>query len=462
MYTLSDAILSDNINNVRSFLSHGVEINQIDEYGFTPLTEAAIVENIEISKLLLEHGANPNLQGDTGTTPLHWAAENNNKELCKLLIDHGANPNAYNFSGMPVLVMPSLRHQDPLRRYLIESGADPLFSQDYINTKLLGHIFELVGHATIVNPKNKLVEVDFEGFFLEVTLGIIYDTLTQFHGHFAGRQIRRYAGLATLIANIIKNAEQLMQYQQYRVDIRKHMKTIDALIQHEPLLIPVAYEGHAIAFIRLGDIWAKCDRREDSRTFDHIMFYRIGNIDRLTPDFIKSMIYVSQSDTFINEELNNYLGLTPITELKIEAQVSGNCSWANVEAAIPSLFFLLLSHVDSDGSMEKRKSQALQFFHSWREWNRKRALDFCIQRFHEGDAIRKACNAEILAAILFQRCNINDTADTQRIESILGVLLNSRYDYLLRNYLHTYYFQRPTEDGRHFYELLKHYGFSVK
>lgn len=462
MYTLSDAILSDNINNVRPFLSHGMEINLIDEYGFTPLTEAAIVENIAITKLLLEHGANPNLQGDTGTTPLHWAAENNNLDLCKLLIENGANPNAYNFSGMPVLVMPALRHQNTLRRYLIDSGADPLFSQDYINTKLLGHIFELVGHATIVDPRNTLVEVDFEGFFLEITLGIIYDALTQFHSHFAGRQIRRYAGLATLIANIIKNAEQLTQFQQYHVDIRKHMKTIDALIQHEPLLIPVAYEGHAITFIRLGDIWVKCDRREDSRQFDHIMFYRVGNIDRLTPDFIKSMIYVSQSDVFINEELNNYLGLTQITELKIEAQISGNCSWANVEATIPALFFLLLSHVDSDGDMNKRKSQAMQFFHSWREWNRKRALDFCIQRYHEGDPIRKACNAEILAAILFQRCNINDTADTQRIESILGVLLNSRYDYLLRNYLHTYYFQRPTEDGRRFYELLKHYGFSTK
>lgn len=462
MYSLSDAILTNNINNVLPYLQHGVEINQIDEYGFTPLIESAIVENIDIAKLLLEHGASPNLQGDTGTTALHWAAENNNLEMCKVLIDRGANPNACNFSGMPVLVMPTLRHQDKLRRYLIESGADPIFSQDYINTKLLGHIFELVGHGTIVDPHNKLVEVDFEGFFLEVTLGIIYDALTQFHGHFAGRQVRRYAGLATLIANIIKNAEQLTQFQQYQVDIRKHMNTIDVLIQQEPLLLPVAYEGHAITFIRLGDIWVKCDRREDNRQFDHINFYRVENIERLTPEFIKSMLYVGQSDSFINEELNNYLGLTPVTELKIETQISGNCSWANVEASIPSLFFLLLSHVDSSGDMNKRKSQAMQFFHSWREWNRKRALDFCIQRFHEGDPIRKACNAEILAAILFQRCDINDTTDVPRIEKILSVLMNSRYDYLLRNYLHTYYFQRPTEEGRRFYELLKHYGFSTK
>lgn len=462
MRTLADAILSNKINNVASFINNGAELNQIDEYGFTPLIEAAIIENVGIAKLLLEQGANPNLQAATGSTPLHWAAENNNLPLCQLLIEHGANPNAYNFSGMPVIVMPTLRHQSKLRRFIIDKGADPLFCQDYINTKLLGHIFELVGHAAIVDPHNKLVEVDFEGFFLEITLGIIYDALTQFQHHFAGRHIRRYAGLATIIANVIKNAEQLIKFQQYRVDLRKHMSAIDSLLQHEPLLIPVGYEGHAITFIRLGDIWVKCDRREDARQFDHILFYRVENPELLTADFFKSLLYVRQSDEFINEELSNYLGLTPITELKIESQVSGNCSWANVEAAIPALMFLLLSHVDSsDKTMSQRKSQALHFFHEWRNWNKRRTLDFCIQRFHEGDAIRKACNAEILAAILFQRCNINDTADTQRIESLLEILMNSRYDYLLRNYLHTYYFKRPTEEGRRFYELLKHYGFKM-
>lgn len=463
MYSLANAILSNDIDNVRPFLSQGAQVNEIDEYGFTPLTEAAIVDNIDIANLLLENGADPNLKSDTGTTPLHWAAENNNLKLCQLLLHHGADPNAYNYSGMPVLVMPTLRHQDTLRRFLIDNGADPLFSQDYINTKLLGHIFELVGNGTIVSPSNKLVEVDFEGFFLEITLGIIYDALVQFHNHFAGRKIRRYAGLANIIAGIIKNAERLIKFDQYRVDMRKHMKTIDELVAEEPLLLPVAYEGHAITFIRLGDIWVKCDRREDARQFDPIIFYRVGRPDRLTPDFLKSMIYVHQSDSFINEELNNYLALSSLTELKIETQISGNCSWANVEATIPALFFLLVSQVDTKATTtEQRKAQALDFFHQWREWNKRRALDFCIQRFHEGDAIRKACNAEILTAILFQRCNIHDTADTARIESILRVLLNSRYEYLFKNYLHTYYYQRPTEEGRRFYDLLKHYGYSMK
>ena len=126
-------------------------------------------------------------------------------------------------------------------------------------------MFELIGTATIIDPHNQFVDVDFEGFFLEVTIGLISDSLAQFQNHFAARQLRRYSGLAQFIVEIMQRASQLIKYQQYRVDIRKYQSNIDTLIQQEPLLIPVGYEGHAITFIKRGDIWVKCDRREDSR-----------------------------------------------------------------------------------------------------------------------------------------------------------------------------------------------------
>ena len=95
----------------------GEDVNQIDEYGFTPLIEAAIVDNIEISQLLLDQGADPNQQDVTGGTALQWAAENNNLRLCKLLLEHKANPNAYNFAGQPVLVMPTLRQTNRVTKF---------------------------------------------------------------------------------------------------------------------------------------------------------------------------------------------------------------------------------------------------------------------------------------------------------------------------------------------------------
>ena len=460
MVTLADAILSENLNSVRQVLRYGEELNQIDEYGFTPLIEAAIVDNIELIRLLLDQGADPNLQDATGGTALQWAAENNDIAMVQLLLERGANPNAYNFSGQPVLVMPILRGQNELKNLLIKAGADLVFAQDYINTKLLGHMFELLGAAQIVDSHNKFVEVDFEGFFLEVTIGLISDSLAQFQNHFAARQLRRYSGLANFIVEIMKRASQLIRYQQYRVDTNKYRSTIDAIIQQEPVLIPVGYEGHAITFIKMDDIWVKCDRREDARLYDHIVFYKVGRPEHLTADFIKSLIYEKQNDRFINEEMDNYLGLQVYTELKIDAQISGNCSWANVEASIPTIFFLVLMEMNKDASaVSYYKTLALNFFTRWREWNKDRALHLCIHSYEEGDAIRKACKAEILAAILFQRCDVNNPADKERIELILNVLIKSPYEYLLQNYLRVYYYESYTEEGKRFAELLRVNGY---
>lgn len=460
MPTLADSILDEDMQSISRWLTRGDIVNQLDEYGFTPLIEAAIVDNIAICKLLLAQGADPNQQDLTGGTALHWAVENSNQQLCTLLLDNGANPNAYNFSGQPVLVMPMLRHQTSLRQLLVKRGADPIFAQDYNNTKMLGHIFELIGTANIVSPQNQYVEVDFEGFFLEITLSLVSESLSQFRNHFAARQLRRFSGLAQYIIEVINRASQLIKYQQYRVDVSKYRSTIDGLIRQQPLLIPVGYEGHAITFVRYGDIWAKCDRREDSRLYDNIMFYKMQNPRACTVDFVKQIIYEKQDSQFINAEIDNILDLVPVTELKVEAQISGNCSWANVEATVPTLFFLILMQASQDmESMTQFKTQALNFFHRWREWNKDRSLDYCIQSYQTGDVIRKACKAEILAAILFQRSNTNDASDQRRVESILAILLNSPYEYILKNYLRVYYYEGITEEGKHFAELLKQYDF---
>lgn len=461
MFSLADAILQEDMRNVQAFLRYE-NPNQIDEYGFTPLIEAAIVENIAICKLLLAHGADPNQQDVTGGTPLHWAAENDNIEMINLLLKHGADPNSYNIAGQPVLVMPTLRRQSKLRKILVRAGADEIFAQDYINTKLLGHVFELIGTANIIDPNNQFVEVDFEGFYLEITIGLIADSLVQFQNHFAARQLRRYSGLSQFIVDVLQRASQLIKFQQYRVDIENHRSMINALITQEPLLIPVGYEGHAITFIKYGDLWGKCDRREDSRLYDNVMFYRMQNPEAVTVEFVKHIIYQKQSTEFINQELDQILGLVPFTELKVEAQISGNCSWANVEAAIPALFFLTLVQLNKDASAYPHfKTLALNYFHRWREWNKDRALHYCIQSYERGDAIRKASKAEILAAILFQRCQSHDAKDRQRIEMILGLLMNSPYAYILKNYLRVYYYESPSEEGKRFAELLKQYDYKL-
>lgn len=453
--SLADAIIRQDVHAIEQMLRHE-DINGLDEYGFTPLIEAAIIDSLQMTKLLLQKGADANGKDVTGATALHWAVENNNLALCELLLKNDADPNSYNLAGQPVLVMPTLRRQPELKRLLLSFGADQVFTDDYINTKLLGHMFELVGNVDIVTPANQYVDVDFEGFFLEVTLGLVADSLYHFQNHFAARQLKRYSTISKSIVSMMQRATRLIKFQQYQVNLAKHMQEIDELVMQDPCIIPVGYEGHAITFIRFGELWIKCDRREDSRLYDNVMIYQINNIKALTPNLIKSLVYVKQSHDFINHELDRLLGLTPITEIKVEAQISGNCSWANVEATIPALFFLILMQTNQDEkSAHYFKTLSLSYFHRWREWNKDRALHLCIESFNNGDAIRRASKAEILAAILFQSCQRMGPNDRKRSEEILSVLIGSKYEYVLRNYLQVYFYQSNTDEGRRFYELMK-------
>lgn len=459
MVSLADAIIQEDIYQVQTNLYSGMNLNQIDEYGFTPLIEAAIADNVDIARMLIQQGADVNFQDTTGGTALHWAAENNSESLCELLLIHGANPNAYNLSGQPILVMPYLRQQQPLKRLLIEAGANLDFTQDYTNTKFLGHLFELVGTANIISPTNEFVEVDFEGFYLEVTLAMIAESIAQFKQHFAGRKIRRYLPLTETIIDVMHRAAYLIKYQQYRVNLDKYKTQINTLMQKEPLIIPVGYEGHAITFIKFQNIFVKCDRREDSRLYDNVMLYHINRPGVFNLDLAKKLIYEKQSGEFINNELPALLDLKPITEIKVPAQISGNCSWANVEACIPVLYFLLFSNAaDFQQNISRYKSLALDFFNQWREWNKDRALNFCIQSFKASDTIRKACKAEILSAILFQCCNEDTAKNRERVETIMPLLAKPPFSNVLQNYVKSYSFEDQSEEGKHFLSLVKSYG----
>lgn len=461
--SLADAIIEQQYDQVQAYVRSGASLNVLDEYGFTPLIEAAIADNIEIATVLINAGANVNLQDATGGSALHWAAENNNIALATLLLERGANPNTYTFAGQPALVMPVLRQQTAMKKLFIKHGAYLDFAQDYINAKLLGHMYELVGTADILAPNKQYVELDFEGFFLEFSLAIIAESLTQFQNHFASRQWRRYSQMIHLMIDVLNRAAQLIKYQQYRINIDKHRAIIDSLIQQEPLVIPIGYEGHAITFIKIGDILVKCDRREDSRLFDNVYLYHINNPSLMTIDFIRNLIYQKKSHDFVNEQLPALLDLQPITELKVAAQISGNCSWANVEACIPALFFLFFSRLqDFESNIPRYKSIALKFFKEWREWNKDRALNLCIQSFKHANPVRQACKAEILAAILYQSCREDNALNETRIEEILQVLSDPRYKHILLNYVKSYCYEDQSDEGQQFMRILKKYNVPLR
>jgi hypothetical protein len=449
--SLADEIIYGNLARVQVLVEAGVDVNEDDAYGFTPLIEAAIVDradSVEIAEYLLSCGADVNGTSATGFTALHWTAENNNIALCKLLIDHKANPNAYTIAGQPVLLMPILRQQDELKQLLYRAGANLNFAQDYINTKLLGHRYELAGKIDIVNGEGAFIELDVEGFFFEVTLGIIQNSLKRYRYHYAAKHLKSYFEKLDNIIRVFDVASALLKYQQYKTDRTLYQDRINELLDTDLLLLPIAFKGHAVTYVKYGNLLVRCDRGEFSRQEGSVVVYQITRPEALTHDFLQDLMYKRHSRDFMNKEMQQILGLKSVMQLPLESQVTGNCSWANVEASVPTLLFLQLLAEKENPSHDDLillKQEALNFYKQWREWDKDSALYECIQSFYYADPARKASKAAILGRVLFyiSRKSSISAKDVERARKIVRVLTIPEYEYVLKVYLKVYY-----EDGR--------------
>ncbi len=452
--SLADAILFKPIEVILHQLEQ-TPINEIDEYGFTPLIESIIAERLEIGQLLIQRGADVHEPDLTGYTPLHWAVENNQVGFVKLLLKHKADPNAYNIAHQPVLVKAVLRDQHLIKKLLYQYGADLNFAQDYINTKLLGHRFELKEIVDIVNTKGKFIELEFAGFFLEFTLGIIYYSLRQFLNNFASREYRPYFQYLKPVLDALANANQIIHYQQYLLNFEKYNHQIKLCLTRDPLIIPISYEGHAICFVKQNQWLAKCDRGINSRSEGKVVIYQMHRPSALTTELIKNLIFLRQSESVIHHQLNDYLQLEKIAELPVNAQVIGNCAWANVEATIPTLFFMNLLQDTRFNEPHRALEIALSFYDAWQTWDKDIALNECIQSFWLSSAARKASKGALLAAVLFQTCKHGDAISHSRAKRILQVLTLPEYRYILKSYLKIYKQKYNTPEGQRLLNWLK-------
>lgn len=455
---LADEIIDGNKANVLALLDQGADINEIDRYGFTPLVEAAIMDNLDIAALLVSKGADVDAPDVTGRTALHWASDNTNLDFCKLLLSHKANANAYTIAGQPPLVLPLLRKNEELRKMLCLYGANLAFAQDFINTKLIGHRFEMAGVVDIVNHLGNFIELDFEGFFLEFTLNVVQNSLMRYKNHFSARHLRGYFHYIARMVEAFATANELIHYQHYNMDLKPHLPKINRLLQQDLLLIPVAYEGHAICFIKYGNWLAKCDRGEGSRLHGSVVIYQVDNPEAMNKEFFHYLIYKKQTRHFVFTGIHKVLKLTPLTQLPLPPQITGNCSWANIEAAIPTMLFLLLLRETEQltpNSFISAKDKALYFYKAWQEWDKDAALYECIEGFNEASPARRASKAALMGNILFQRCNYTVPKDVDRAEKMLPFLTLPEYRYVLESYLDVYWRNGWSKEGANLTHLLE-------
>lgn len=85
-------------------LKSGLDVNDYNVYGKTPLHYASKYCCYEICEILLDSGANPNFQDDKGETPIYSTLDINQnnsytRKIFELLLNHGADPSIKTIKG---------------------------------------------------------------------------------------------------------------------------------------------------------------------------------------------------------------------------------------------------------------------------------------------------------------------------------------------------------------------------
>ncbi len=432
-----------------------LNFNAIDRFGFPPLIEAVICNKPKVLNYLLQQGATVDRLDILGRTALQWSVERGHINLCKILLEHKANPNHYSLDGQPILVYPILRGQLELVELLKKYQANHLFAQDFISAKLLGHRFELTGETDIVSPENKFIPLSFEGFYLEFTVGLIARSLHDFINSIDGQKFIDLQGKLYKVLHALQNAAVLESFAQHK-DKSLFQTTIDNILQEPLLLIPSAYSGHAITFIKYKNYFAKCDRGVNN-IIDTVIIYEVGNKYLLNQKLFYKLLYEPKTDNFVNHEIKDYLSLIPLKSLPTRSQIAGNCSFANVETSVPAMLYMLFDIDEKKEAIQAEKSAYL-FYKNWIEWDKDSSLNEAIADFSNANQERKLSKAMTIGSILIQRCKAEFNKHIDRAKKILNLLMLSNFQFILRNYIVIYSKESAGKIGANFVNLLAKCG----
>ena len=76
-----------------------VDVDELDRYGYTPLSYACLHGRLNIVSLLIQRGANINHCTPTGKSCLWRAIKGGNEQVARFLLFSGADPTIKDYSG---------------------------------------------------------------------------------------------------------------------------------------------------------------------------------------------------------------------------------------------------------------------------------------------------------------------------------------------------------------------------
>lgn len=110
---------------IANYIKQGIDINQANAKGFTPLILAVYNNNTQAVLLLIKSGAKVGAQDMAGNTALMGATFKGYVEMVDILVKEGrANVNQVNANGASALIFASTFGQAEIVQKLLRAGAD--------------------------------------------------------------------------------------------------------------------------------------------------------------------------------------------------------------------------------------------------------------------------------------------------------------------------------------------------
>lgn len=151
--SLDEAVVFGNRTAVENFLALGVDPNEAEPDGTTPLMRAVHGEELEIAQLLIDAGADVERANSYGVTPLYIAARAGDEAATRMLLAAGADSNVTLPAAGETVLMTAAKAGNPeVVHALLTGGVDGVSLLEIGEARAAARIAEAAGYAPPTNP----------------------------------------------------------------------------------------------------------------------------------------------------------------------------------------------------------------------------------------------------------------------------------------------------------------------
>jgi uncharacterized protein len=151
--TLIEAVVLRNRTAIENFLALGVDPNEPEPDGTTPLMRAVHGQMPNTVQLLIEAGADVNKANSYGVTALYVAARAGDSAATRMLLAAGADANAaLPTSGETVLMTAAKAGNPEIVAALLTGGVDGVSLADLGEARAAARVAEAAGYSLLPNP----------------------------------------------------------------------------------------------------------------------------------------------------------------------------------------------------------------------------------------------------------------------------------------------------------------------